>query len=146
MPRFATAVPTRGRAPSHVPPDVQFAPGYYLARKLGWFSVALGAAELLAPDLMKRATGLHDERLLAAYGIREILCGLGILTSKRPAGWMWARVAGDAMDLATLGSAYCNGTKEDAQAALLSAVAVTGVTVADVLAASQLTTAAVLES
>lgn len=74
-----------------------------LARKLGWLSIGLGLAELLFPSRMGRATGLHGrESLLQAYGLREIVTGIGILTSSKPAPWVWARVAGDAVDIATL--------------------------------------------
>ncbi|WP_437223928.1 hypothetical protein SH661x_003414 [Planctomicrobium sp. SH661] len=145
MSRFETATATEGTAPSHSPPDVMFAPGIGMARKLGWFSLALGAAELLAPRMISRATGVRNESLIAAYGLREIVCGIGILTTARPAGWMWARVAGDALDLATLGAACTNGTCQERQAAMTAATAVAGVTMADLVTASGLTAAARLE-
>lgn len=43
-----------------------------------------------------------QERLIRAYGVREIAKGVGILTSPNPTPWLWGRVAGDALDLATL--------------------------------------------
>jgi hypothetical protein len=74
-----------------------------LARGLGWFSIALGAAELLMPRQVGRAAGLAGrETLLRSYGAREIATGIGLLVSRRPVWWMWARVAGDALDAATL--------------------------------------------
>ena len=61
-----------------------------------------------------------------------------ILTQERPAGWLWARVAGDALDLASLGSAM---TASDAQRGKLLAAtaAVAGVTALDVLCAQKMT-------
>jgi hypothetical protein len=77
-----------------------------LAVGLGWFSIALGLAELLAPHAMARATGLKGrERLLQAYGAREIAAGVALLLMRNKAPGLWARVAGDAVDLATLASA-----------------------------------------
>jgi hypothetical protein len=74
-----------------------------LARAFGWFSIALGAAELLMPGPVSRGTGLHGRQsLLRAYGVREIVTGIGLLTSRRPGLWMWARVVGDALDAGTL--------------------------------------------
>ncbi|HEV7717445.1 MAG TPA: hypothetical protein VGO70_00555 [Arsenicitalea sp.] len=73
-----------------------------LARGLGWFSLLLGAAELFAPRSIKRQTGmLGPSGLVQGYGAREIATGVAILTSKRPVSMVWARVAGDLLDLAT---------------------------------------------
>jgi hypothetical protein len=73
------------------------------ARALGWFSIGLGVAELLAPRAMARATGLAGRRtLMQAYGLREIATGIGLLASANPRPWLWARVAGDALDALTL--------------------------------------------
>src|SRR3954471_18313965 len=95
--RLTEPAPTRGPAPSHSPPDTRYAPGIGLARFLGWFSIGLGMAELLAPREMARLGGVRQEGLLQAYGLREIATGIGILSSPQPAGWLWARVAGDAL-------------------------------------------------
>ena len=42
---------------------------------------------------------------MRAVGVRELVAGVGIFSDRRPAQWVWARVAGDTMDLALLGSA-----------------------------------------
>jgi len=74
-----------------------------LANCLGWFSLALGAAELVAPRTIKRWTGTPGPKiLLQAYGLREIAAGILILFSRRPANMMWTRCAGDLLDVATL--------------------------------------------
>ena len=78
-------------------------PTVSLARFLGWFSIGLGLAELLAPRHVGRPIGMEDrEVLLRGYGLREIATGVGILASENPAPWVWGRVAGDALDLATV--------------------------------------------
>src|SRR5688572_32168789 len=80
-----------------------------LASSLGWFSIGLGVAGLTAPRLLARLIGAPDRgktpAVLRAVGVREIASGLGILSQPRPAGLVWARVAGDVMDLALLTSA-----------------------------------------
>ena len=75
----------------------------HLARRLGWFSIALGVLEIVAPHRLSRALGLRGgETLIASYGLREVATGVAILTSRNPAPFVWARVAGDALDLASL--------------------------------------------
>lgn len=140
VPRIQAPKPTQGYAPSHSPPDVRYVPGNSLARFLGYFSLGLGLAELVAPRQMARLTGVRQTGLLPGYGAREIATGIGILGSSRPTGWLWARVAGDVLDLVTLGEnmAEDNGTRRKRA---LAAAAVAGVTLLDILCASQLTAA-----
>jgi hypothetical protein len=65
-----------------------------LARGLGWFSIALGIAEVVAPRALARSLGMKgQEGLIAAYGMREIATGIGILASKDPTPWIWGRGA-----------------------------------------------------
>src|SRR5581483_3693792 len=75
-----------------------------LARGLGWLSLGLGLADLFAPRQVARMMGIRADpsasMMLRLAGVREIGTGAGILLSRRPTGWLWARVAGDAMDLA----------------------------------------------
>ena len=105
-----------------------------LARGLGWFSIALGAAEVLAPGRMGRMTGLDRRRtLLRGFGLREIGAGVGVLAARRPAPGMWARVAGDAMDLAALAAALRRRSRRTRVLAAIATVA--GVTLLDVLVA-----------
>jgi hypothetical protein len=105
-----------------------------LARFLGWFSVGLGTAELLAPTALARLIGVrqHDV-LLRALGMRELASGLGIFSGGRPAGWLWSRVGGDVMDLALLGLALRSvATRRDRLALAIASVA--GVMLLDILA------------
>lgn len=74
-----------------------------LARGLGWFSIALGLTEIAAPQALSRALGMEGrETLLRAYGLREIVNGAAILVAEDPGPAMWARVAGDGLDIASL--------------------------------------------
>lgn len=110
----------------------------HLARCLGWFSVALGAVELLAPGRLARALGMEGrEGLIQGYGIREIGTGLAILSAGNPRPWIWGRVAGDALDLATLAAAHNdeNPRKKNVEVAL---AAVAGVTALDIVCGQQL--------
>ena len=56
-----------------------------MARGLGWFSIGLGLAEVLAPRALTRGLGMEgSEQLVQAYGLREIATGIGILSSDQP--------------------------------------------------------------
>jgi hypothetical protein len=109
-----------------------------LARGLGWFSLGLGLIETLAPREVARWLGTRgNEKLLAGYGVREVAAGLGILFSRNPTPWLWARVAGDALDLGTLAMGL--GKNNPRRANVVTAVlAVAGVTALDVLTAQTL--------
>jgi hypothetical protein len=125
--RYETAA---SRRPGH--PDTTFDT---LARGLGWFSLALGAAELLAPRGLTRSLGQSGyEPVAVTYGAREIATGLGILLSKDPTPWVWGRVAGDALDIATL-TAGLAGRRSKNEAILGALVAVIGVTALDLYCA-----------
>jgi len=74
-----------------------------LARGLGVFSIALGLIEVAAARTLTRTLGMEgNEALVRLYGLREIAKGVGILASSDSTPWIWGRVAGDALDIATL--------------------------------------------
>lgn len=105
-----------------------------LAKALGWFSIGLGLAQILAPRTVSRAIGTTDHPgLMRAVGMREITAGVGILSQKKPTGWLWSRVAGDAMDLAMLGIAAAAPRNQRSRVALATA-AVAGIAALDLLA------------
>ena len=89
--------------------DSQAGNGERLANALGWFSIGLGLAEVATPGKVAELIGVRNQdrtrAVLRAYGLREIAAGIGILTRPQPAGWVWGRVAGDLLDLSSLGSA-----------------------------------------
>lgn len=104
---------------------------------LGWFSIGLGLAEVAATESVARLIGLHQpDNVLPVFGLREIASGIGILSQRRPATFLWSRVAGDMMDLAYLATACANPRNDRARLAMATA-AVAGVTVLDILAAEQ---------
>lgn len=106
-----------------------------LATFLGVFSLGLGLAEVLVPRRVADATGVRYPGLLRAYGVREIVSGLGILANRQPTMWLMSRVAGDLMDLATIGAAYAQARGDDRRRLVRAAVAVAGVAALDVACA-----------
>jgi hypothetical protein len=110
-----------------------------LARGLGWFSIGLGLAEMLAPRMLSEQLGMEGkEPLLRFYGAREMAAGVGILMSDNPGPWIWGRVAGDALDLATLATALAEKNPRKSNVAIALA-AVAGVTALDCITAQALT-------
>ncbi len=111
-----------------------------VAHALGWFSIGLGLTEVVAGRALGRSLGMEGQTgLLRAFGLREIAAGVGILSQPRPAGWMWARVAGDALDLAALGSA-CTEDNPERENLGVAIGAVAGITAVDIWCAWRLTT------
>jgi len=115
--------------------------GRRLARGLGWFSLGLGAAQVSAPGVLNRLVGVDDNPrnrtiMMAACGLREIGAGVGIVSSRAPTGWLLARVAGDALDLALLGAAVeaNRNTKQHKLRTSIALGAVAGVTALDLIA------------
>jgi len=106
------------------------------AKFLGWFSIGLGLAQLLAPRQMVELVGLRSTMrrtlIMQAVGIREILAGIGALTQFRPLMWTRARVMGDGMDLVMLVRALQADDGGKKRTALATA-AVAGITAVDVL-------------
>src|SRR3954452_215194 len=110
-----------------------------VARGLGWFSIGLGLAEAAMPASMSRLTGMQGyETVLRLFGLREIATGIGILAGPGPAsGWLWARVAGDALALAMLANAAATNPAGRERIAI-AAGAVAGVMLADIACAQRL--------
>jgi uncharacterized membrane protein len=108
-----------------------------LERGLGWFSIGLGAAALVAPRVLCWLSGLRSPTLMRLVGTRELTVGIGILTQRDRAPWLWSRAVGDTFDLAALSVALVRRGRRGGAAVALAAVA--GVTALDVLAATRLT-------
>jgi uncharacterized membrane protein len=110
-----------------------------VANGLGWFSIGLGLAEVLAPRFISRMIGAREDHstLMRAFGFRELAAGAMILGGMRAAG-CWSRVAGDALDLACLGKTI--GTEgSDKGRAIFATVNVAAVTAMDAMTAWNLT-------
>lgn len=128
--------PTRVKTalrPEDVAADSDAAP---VATALGVFSVALGLAELLYPAKVAARTGVPYRGLIRAYGLRELAVGVGILVARRPAPFLWARVAGDVLDLATLAATYADGQGSGRRRAAEAFATVAAVTAADAACAA----------
>jgi hypothetical protein len=110
-----------------------------IATGLGYFSIGLGLAELLAPRAISRAAGLDGyETVVQAFGVREVATGLAILTSHDATPWIWGRVAGDAADIATVVAGSRDGTAKN-ENTMWALLALAGVTTLDVICAIGLT-------
>jgi uncharacterized membrane protein len=100
-----------------------------LARFLGWFSLGLGTAQILAPRAMCRLIGASGDGLsrqvMRTMGVRELTQGVGILTRPRPTAWVWSRVACDALDLSLLALVAARGNAKRAAFGMANVVAVT---------------------
>ena len=94
---------------------------------LGFFSIGLGIAELVAPRLIANLAGARvSPGVIRLYGAREIATGVGLLMAWKRAPWLWGRVAGDVLDIASV----------QRPAAI---VAIAGVTALDIAAATAVT-------
>lgn len=111
-------------------------PSTALARGLGWFSLALGAAEIGAPRMLARMIGIKPSAktslVMRLMGAREIAAGVNVLLQPRRPWPLWARVVGDAIDLAALGLGAAKRTSGIRLAGAVAAVG--GVTALDVIA------------
>ncbi len=129
---------TRQRARGH---DVERgAPeqrGDQLANVLGWLSIGIGVAHLLAPRAVAKTAGLPaSTTMVRTMGVRELVCGVGLLNQPRSPLWRWSRVAGDAADLVMLGMATrAPGSARGRLAA--TALVVAGVAALDVVASTR---------
>ena len=112
-----------------------------LAKGLGWFSIGLGMTELFAPGVIAKISGVPNSRpgLIRLYGLREIAAGIAIFSQQEPTAGLWSRVAGDALDLASLGMAFTSPGAKRGRVAFATAN-VLAVTALDLMAAKQLST------
>jgi hypothetical protein len=132
--------------PGNIPPRPSWDPateqragsGEGLANVLGWLSIGMGLAKVVAPERIGAALGMEDwTELIRAYGFRDAASGMGILAQRHPTPWVWARVAGDALDLVTL--ATRTGPDNPRRRNVMGAIAaVAGVTALDVICGAQL--------
>lgn len=101
-------------------------------------SAGLGAAAISRPDTVTELIGVRadDTATLAVrlVGVRELLPAAGLLMRRRPARWMWLRVAGDAVDIGLLTQALRTRPRDPRRA--FAALGVLGaITAADLASA-----------
>lgn len=117
--------------------------GANLARGLGWFSLALGATQLAAPRTLAKAIGIDPglgvSMLMRALGAREVASGLAVLMEPRRPLPLWARVAGDIVDLGLLALAF-RGRRTSTPRLLGAMGAVSGALALDMIAARRIQT------
>jgi hypothetical protein len=122
-----------------------------VAKGLGMFSVGLGATQVLAPQWLGTRAGIGGHPLLMrALGARELASGIGVLRPTQRRFGLWARVAGDVVDLALLAGAlrragsrrwsrwspFARLARSARRARIIGSIAmVAGVTLADFLCA-----------
>lgn len=95
-----------------------------LSQGLGWFSLALGAAELLGSRRIVKTLGADGgETVVKAFGAREMAAGAGLLQAPAHATRMWGRVIGDALDLGALTLVARKSEKRGALAGAIAFVA-----------------------
>lgn len=144
MDAFTSPTPAVGGAPRGRVAWTGSDQGLNLARALGWFSIGLGLAEVMAPRELARMVGLkpkkHTMAVMRLLGLREIGAGLGILANPRSPIWVGTRVAGDIIDLALLGSIMVSGSR-DRYKTTAATLLVLGVTTLDVMATELLSEA-----
>lgn len=76
-----------------------------MARGLGYVSLGLGVAEMVAPRQLQRLLGVAGGRtrgVLRVLGVRETMHGVDILSHRNPTHGVFSRVAGDLLDGALL--------------------------------------------
>jgi hypothetical protein len=116
-------------------------PAMRASRLLGWASFAIGAAELLAPKRVARAVGVPEERtaFVRACGVRQMATGVGA-HSVYPVPALWARFAGDLVDLGALAVAARRPEGGRNRGAWIAMGAVLGIAALDAVIASRLAT------
>jgi uncharacterized membrane protein len=108
--------------------------GWPSGQALGWLSVGLGVAALLAPRKISRLSGIRNHAgLMQLIGVRELVSGAGLLTQPDKTPWLWARVVGDALDLAVLATSHSQSNRGRTRA-LGTATVLAAITAADVAA------------
>ena len=74
-----------------------------LARGIGWVSIGVGLALVVAPTPTVRGFGMGERPNLGRFlGVRDLVLGAGLLRSENLSPWLRARGISDAADAALL--------------------------------------------
>lgn len=112
--------------------------GQSIAQGMGVFSVLLGLTELVLGGPIAQTLGLTGyEWIIYVYGVREIFAGILIFAFKDSLPWMWFRVFGDLIDLATVAFGYSRHLADNSNF-VIAIIALTGATAIDVYCAIRL--------
>ena len=111
----------------------------WVARALGGASLGLGVVQLAAPREVARRVGVDNAkqapRVVSLVGARELVHAAGLLPGR--SGWIWTRVAGDAVDLTLLARAASSRRGRRRQRVRAATAAAAMLTAVDVAAALQ---------
>jgi len=106
------------------------------AKSLGWCTLALGAVEVIAPQRVANLAGINlRPSVVRLCGVGKIVGGMALLGSKKPAKWLWAKVAGDLLDLAVVGSAPSSSARSARSLRAVATSSIVGATVIDTMLA-----------
>ena len=110
-----------------------------IARGLGWLSLGVGLAQLLAPRAVCRLAGVPAVPTLTRLrGVSELASGFAILTQPRQrASGLNVRIAGDALDLALLALAAAMSQSRGPRLSV-SMAAIAGIAALDVYCSREL--------
>jgi len=127
-----TVATDRVRAPPAVSPQVSF--------MLGQNAIGLGLWGLLAPKGVNRFLGsdASPQATQVVFGARELATGMALFSDPTKASALWARVAGDALDIALLSRLNRPDNPKRGNVKLALGV-VLAVTALDVIAAVRMT-------
>jgi hypothetical protein len=77
-----------------------------LSMNIGMTAVGLGVWGMLFPNSVKRALGVRSPApvVQTLFGVREMITGVTLASDPTKAEMLWARVVGDAFDIAILKS------------------------------------------
>jgi hypothetical protein len=106
------------------------------AKPLGWFSLALGAVELLAPRKIAAAHGVPEgKNVVRGFGAREIAAGAVVLAKPNSSVPFLVRAAGDVLDIGAAGMAARKAEGGKRKMAIASLATVVGFLALDLLVA-----------
>ena len=107
------------------------------SKGLGWFSIALGVAEIAAAVSIARGLGIKRAGIVRLFGAREIAAGFARVARDRPDTWAWARIISNSLDIAALGATLLYDNEDEKKAALSMATA-SPIAALDILSGSHL--------
>lgn len=112
--------------------------GLGLNKGLGWFSIGLGLAELIAGRRIAYAMGANQTPdLIRAFGVRGIATGAGILANPQSSAGLWARVGGDLLDAAAISAQAFRPSNPRKTGAYIALGIVAGALLVDLYAAQK---------